>query len=156
MLHQFRRFLRLPVDFPQGLDEGVQRVPVFRLRRLNHQGLVNNQRKIHRGRVEAVVQQPLGYLQAADAPFPLPVGGEHHLVHTGAVVGEIVDVAEGLQQVVGVQDGVAADGLDTSIAQGADVGVGPHQYAKVAVKAANLADAMFRSIQNVKGRLVPT
>ena len=139
----------LPVYVPQRLDECVQRLFGFRFGGLNHQGFVDDQWEVHGGGVEAVVQKPFGYLQPAGAPSLLPIGGEDGLVHAAAVVGQEIYVFQGLHQVVGVQYGVAADGPDPRLTQGADIRVGAHEHAKITVESAELADGLCGCNQDV-------
>ena len=149
LLHQRRLCGRLGVNGLQCGDKGVQRLFGFRFGRLNHQRLVDDEREVHRRRVESVIQQALGHFQPAHPALPLPVGGEHHLVHTGTVIGQGVAVFQGVHQIVGIQHGVAADGMQPGCAQRPNVGIGAHQHAKVAVKAADFANAFRRFAQRV-------
>ena len=62
-LHKLRVLFGLPRYRQHRLAEGVQRLFPLRLRRLHHQRLVNDEREVDRGRVEAVVDEPLGDVQ---------------------------------------------------------------------------------------------
>ena len=131
VLHRFRFGGRLRVNGAERVDKCVERFLGFRLRGLYHQRFVHDEGKVHSWRVETVIQQAFGYFQSADAALALPVGGENHLVHTGSVIGQGVDVLQGVHDVIGVEHRVAADGLEPRRAQGTDVGVGSHQHAEM-------------------------
>src|SRR5918996_4571065 len=117
---------------------------------------MDNEGKVHGGSVEAVVQETLGDVQSADVAPLLTVGGKYYLVHTATVIGQVISVLQSFHNVIGVQHCVGADGPEPGCAQGADVGVGPHQDPEIAVEAADLADAMLRRNQAVGGRVAFT
>ena len=127
-------------DLDQGVGEGVQRVLVLGLRRLDHQSLMDDEREVVGRRVEAVVHQPLGYVQGADiAAFEATLGDE--LVHADAVKGHVIGLAQACQQVVGVEDGVPGDIRQSIGTVHGDVGEGAHHAAaKMAVEGLHPAD----------------
>ena len=132
---------------PDRLGEGVERLAGLRLRRLHQQRLLHQQREVDRRRVVAVVEQPLGEVERADAQRALHrPAGEHELVHADAVVGgrEMLAgrLAQPRQQVVGVQHGGLRRLLQPVAAEGEDVGVGAHEDAVVALEAAQAADRL--------------
>ena len=100
-------FLR---DLDQRVGEGIQRVLVLGLGRLDHQRLVDDEREVVCGRMEVVIHQALGDVEGADVrAFEASFG--HELVHADAVERDVIGVAQSGQQVVGVQHGVLCNVL---------------------------------------------
>src|SRR3990170_4057208 len=147
---QLRLLLRLPRYRQHRLAEGVQRLLPLRLRRLDHQRLVDDEREVDRWWVEAVVDEPLGDVERLHHLRALADAGEDDLVHAGAVVGEVVGVAEAGLDVVGVDDGVLADGAQPLRSERADVGEGADEDAEVAVEGDRPADAALRRHEAVE------
>src|SRR5580704_19763149 len=80
---------RLAQDLREGLGEGIERLPRLGLGRLDHQGLLDEQREVDRRRVKAKVEQTLGEVERPDlklASHGAP--GEHELVHAELAVRE--------------------------------------------------------------------
>src|SRR5436190_10497076 len=132
-VHHLRVIARLLGYLYHGRDEAVQRLLGLRLGRLDHQRLVHNEREVHRGRVIALVNQALGDVQRLDARLVLDVlAGQHHLVHTHAVVGQPVRVFELCAYVVSVDDSVLAHVTQAAQPQVPYVGIRPHVHTEVA------------------------
>ena len=84
-----RILLRLAQDVRDRVGERVQRLLRLCLGRLDEQRLVDEQREVHRRRVEAVVEQPLGEVQRADPQLLLHRRArQHELVHAELPEGE--------------------------------------------------------------------
>ena len=67
----------------------------LRLRRLDHERLVDDQWEIHCGRMNAVVKQALGDIKRGNTGFFMqPIQRHDKLVHTGAGVGHVVDILQ--------------------------------------------------------------
>ena len=138
---------RLGEDLADDLGEGVERLARLGLRRLDEQRLVDQQREVDRRRVEAVVEQPLGEVEGADAELLLHrAAGEHELVHAGAVErdGQVLAgrLLEPRQQVVRVEHRGLRRLLQPVAAERQDVGEGAHEDAVVALEAAQPADRL--------------
>ena len=112
---------------------------------------MDDEGEVHRGRVDAVVQQALGDVHGGAAGGVLQVlEGHDELVHTGPGVGHGVFFAQALHHVVGVEDRVSGRLGDALPAQGEDVGQGLHHHGEVAVKILHPADGMFG-----RGQMIP-
>ena len=96
-------------DRADHLGEVVQALLGLGLGGLDHERLVHQQREVHGGRVDLVVEHPLGDVQRLDAQLLLGARArEHELVHAVAVEGDrqvLADAVVGQQrlEVVGVQ-----------------------------------------------------
>ena len=82
-LHLLRRLAGLLGDLVHHRDEAVHRLLALVLRRLDHQGLVEEQREVDRRRVVAVVEQALGHVHRRDARRFVAQSVEDKLVHAG-------------------------------------------------------------------------
>ena len=97
-------------DSSHGSDEGIQSLDGFRFRRLDHDGLVKEQREIDRRSVEAVVQQSLGHVQGRD--FAVRITGiglsdavKYEFMLAQGLHRQFVSVLERLLDIVGCQHG---------------------------------------------------
>ncbi len=54
----------------QGLGQGGQRLGALGLGRLDHEGLVDDQREVHRRSVEALLEQALADVEGPHALWP--------------------------------------------------------------------------------------
>ena len=138
------------------LGEGVERLLGLGLGRLDHQRLVDQQREVDGRRVEAEVQQPLGEVERLDLQRPLHrAAGEDELVHAELAVGERqmlgdAQLPQPREQVVGVQHGGLGGVAQPVGAERADVGVGAHEAAVVAVEAAQPADRLLAVVSRAR------
>src|SRR5262249_46958180 len=122
----------LLADLQERLGEGVERLLAFRLRRLDHERLCQDEREIYRRRVVAVVKQALGDVHGADALLALQKSRRRNeLVHAALAVGHLVSVLDVAQQIVGVEDRVLADGTQSLRPQRANVAVAAEQNADI-------------------------
>ncbi len=94
--------------------------------------------------MEAIVDEALGDVEGVDVGGLRDDALGHEFVHVVALVRDGIDVLHLALEVVGVEDGHFADLAQALGAQHADVGVGAHQDAKVAVKGLDAADALLR------------
>ena len=79
----------------EDLDRLVHGGLGFRFRRLDHERLMDDQREIHCGRMNAVVEQTLGDIERGNAGFLMqPIQRHDELVHTRAGIGHIVDILQ--------------------------------------------------------------
>ena len=90
--------------------------------------------------MEAVIDQPLGDVAGAHALLRLAVVAEHHLVHVGRFVRQVVIGLQHLADVVGVEHRIHGGVAQAVAAVRQDVGQRAHQHAEVAVERAHLAD----------------
>src|SRR3989337_2756707 len=121
-------------DGDHGVAECVKGLPGLGLCRFDHDGLVNNEREVHCGRVEAIILEALG-----DVPRVHPLGllifcREDALVHAGDIVGDIIVVLQALFDVVGIEDRVLAHLSQSLSPQTSDIGIGPDEDAKVSIE----------------------
>ncbi len=78
---QVRRLLGFAEDFLDGFHESVERLLGLGLGRLDHERAADDQGKVHRRRVDAVVDQALGEIEGADAGLGFEVAiGEDDFV----------------------------------------------------------------------------
>ena len=113
------------------------------LRGLDHQGLVDDEGEVHRGRVDAVVQKALGHVHGGTAGGVLQILEAHdELVHAGAGVGHGVLLAQALHHVVGVEHRVLGRLGDALPAQGEHVREGLHHHGEVAIEVLYPADGV--------------
>jgi hypothetical protein len=90
--------------------------------------------------VIAVVHEPLRHVERRDAVIALePASRDDELVHAEAVVGQVVELPEPSQEVVGVQD-CRFGHLAEARPVGADVRVGPDEHAERPQVATHLPD----------------
>ena len=94
LVQDVRRLPRLPGDGQHGGGEAVERLARFRLRRLDHDRLGDDQGEVDRRRVVAVVDQALGQVEGAQAVLAQPAPVQDELVHADAVDVEGVDVPQ--------------------------------------------------------------
>ncbi len=139
-------------DCRDRLREGVERLLRLGLGGLHHQRLVDEQREVDGGRVEAEVEQPLGEVERLDLQGALHrPARQHELVHAQLAVGHgqllgDAELAQPREQVVGVQHRRLGRIAQTVGAERADVGVGAHEAAVVAVEAAQAPDRLGADI----------
>jgi len=75
-------------DAFEGFRQGLERLEAFGLGRFEHERLFDDERKVHRGRMEPLFEQSLGHVESADAVSVLQWRrSEHAFVHADAVVG---------------------------------------------------------------------
>src|SRR5438445_3887138 len=126
---------RLGDDLLDGLGEGVQRRSALGLRRLDHDGLRDDERKVDRGGVEPSVQERLSDVEGADAFLVKVVGAGDELMHAGPFVRHLEIVLDQLAEVVRRQDGVLGGLAEPVPTHGEDVRVCAHEHDEVAVEA---------------------
>ena len=61
---------RLGGDALERLGQGLEGLEALGLGRLDHQRLVDDEREVHRRRVEPLLEQPLGHVQRLDPVLP--------------------------------------------------------------------------------------
>ncbi len=88
-----------------------------------------------------MVNEALGDIQGAHALLGLLLRRGDKLVHAPVAIRDLVILFEEGQEVVGVEDRVFGDEAQALGAQGAEVGVGAHQVAEVAVEGVHPSDA---------------
>ena len=142
-LDDFRIVLRLAGNRQHRIGKLIKRALTLRLRGLDHDGFFHDEWEVDGGRVEPVVEDALGHVARRHAVLPLLAGPrQHELVLAKTVVWEIEPAAQPRQQIVGIEDGGLGDLAQPVGSHGADVGIGPHQVAEVAVEGADLADGL--------------
>ena len=108
-----------------------------------------SKREVDRGRMEAVVEQPLGDVEG---PHPmlalLTSSGEHELMHASAVVGQVVSGPETLLQIVRGKHRLLGDLAQSVCADSTDVRVSTHEHREVAVEAPDPADGSPRATRS--------
>ena len=137
---------RLAQDRGDRLGEGVERLARLGLGRLDHQRLLDEQREVHRRRVIAEVEQPLGEVERLD--LELALHRRRRRARTRACRARRRPAAgtrrrrlpQPREQVVGVQHGGLGGVAQAVGAERADVGVGAYEAAVVALEAAQAAD----------------
>ena len=104
------------------------------------------EREVHRGGVEALLEQPLGRRRGPARPLAFFRAGRggHELVHVGPVVRQVVGAPQLVAQPVGVEHGALRHPAQAVAAVGQDVGPGPGQGQGVAVPAVDPPDAAGR------------
>ena len=118
-------------DAVHDVDEAVEGVAALILGGLNHHCLMEEEREVDGGRVEAVVEETLSHVERGDARRLVAEAIEHELMHAGAADGQLVVVLEALLDVVGVERGEGTDILDVLAAEREDEGVGAQLDAEV-------------------------
>ncbi len=132
-------------DLDQRIGEGIQRVLVLGLGRLDHQRLVDDEREVVRRRVELVVHQPLGDIQGADVAA-FEASFRHELMHADTVIWYTIGIAQSCQQIVGVQHGILGDILEPIRSVHGDVGERPDEAAaEMAVEGFHSADGFLQA-----------
>ena len=131
-------------DAVHDVDEGVQRLLALRLRRLDHQGLMEEQREVDGGSVETEVEQTLGDVERRGrldtlAGTVVDEAVEDELVLADGGDGELIGVLELLLDVVGVEGSDGSYLADVLAADGEQPGTGAKDDAEVAHVAADTA-----------------
>ena len=103
-------------------DELVERLERLGLRGLDHQRAGDDQREVDRGRVEALVHQPLGDVRRGDARIVLVLVAQNALVHDATRPRHVVVAAQLLEHVVCVQHGKLGHLGQSATSERADVG----------------------------------
>ena len=128
-------------DPPHDLHEAIERLAGLGLGGLDHERLLDDEREVDGGRVDALVQDGLGDVQRRHAVLPLLAPrAEHDLVLADPVEGQVVGIGQEDAQVVRGEHRVVGDGPQPLVAVGPDVGVGPHVHPEVPAEGAHLAD----------------
>ena len=130
---------RLDRDLAHRLNECIEHRLALGFRRLDHQRLAHDERKIIRWRMEAVVHEPLADIERPHgAALDVPLANE--LVHVDTVIGNREQVLEAGAKIIGVEDrmhGAVAQPVGT---EQADIRVGADQHAEVAEERGDAPD----------------
>src|SRR5436309_5655763 len=128
-------------------DEVIESFAGLRFGRLDHQGLVHNQREVDGWRVHTKIEQALGDIQRGDAAlFFLTSGRGDELVLARLRIGDIIVRRQFVLEVVRVEDGALGYMQQAVGAIGANVGVGAYKHAEVSLVGAYLADGLWTGI----------
>ena len=122
--------------------ERVERFLRLRLRGLDHQRLWHDEREVHRGRVETLVEQRLRKVEGGRALLLLLRGAENELVHRRPVVRDVVCRPKERQEVVGGKDRVASRFHQALLTERLHIGVCTNQDAKVPETLLDRADGL--------------
>src|SRR6266571_1865088 len=142
-LHDLRVRARLLGDLSHYTDEVVQRLAGLRLGWLDHQRLVYNQWEVDGWRVHAKVEDTLGNIERCNAAlFLLAFCRGDELVLAHLRIGDLIVRCQLVFQIVRVEDGALRNMEQPVRAIGADIRVCAHQYAKITLVGAYLADGL--------------
>ena len=92
VVEQLRLCLGFLGDLDHRVGEGVERVLILGLGRLDHERLVDDEREVVCGRVEVVIHQALGNIQSADVTALKATFG-NELMHADAVKRNLICLA---------------------------------------------------------------
>ena len=105
---------------------------------------MDDEREVHRGRVQAKVEHALGKVERGDARLLVEIDERHdELVHADLVIGHGEGILEPDAHVVRVQHGVHRRLADTGLAEREHVGQRAHDDVEVAVEHLHAADGLF-------------
>ena len=137
-------------DRAQRHDELVERRFALALGRLDQHRAVDDEREVHRHRVEALVDQRLGEIERGDALGEAFVR-EQRLVHarTGGAERRVEHVLEAAQHVVGVEHRIARDLPQAVGAVAEDIGQRAGEHAHLAVERGHAPEAVRRGVDAV-------
>ena len=128
----------------------VHRLLALGLAGLDHERLVDDEREVHRGRVQAEVEHSLGKVERGNARLLVQVDQRHdELVHTDLVIRHGEGILEPDAHIVRVQHGVHRRLADAGLAEREHVGQRAHDDVEVAVEHLHAADGFFGILEAV-------
>jgi len=135
-----REFKELAVD----AADLVHGLLALSLAGLDHERLMDDEREVHRGRVQAKVEHALGKVERGNARLLVEIDERHdELVHADLVIGHGEGILEPDAHVVRVQHGVHRRLADAGLAEREHVGQRAHDDVEVAVEHLHAADGLF-------------
>ena len=142
-MHVGRVFQRHGMDLFHDADHFIQGGLALGLRGLYHQVFRHDQREVHGGRMDALIQHGLGDVSGGDAVFLVHlIQGDDEFVHAMALGVDVVSVLQLVLQVIGVEHRVVAGLGDALFAQGEHIGQRPDHREEVAVEGLHAADGI--------------
>src|SRR6266568_588201 len=137
-------------DLPQDTDEVIQGFAGFCFGWLYHEGLVYDQGEVDGWRVHAKVEDALGDVECRDTIFVLlALCRSNELMLTDQRIRDLIVRFQLVFEVVRVENGALRNMQKPIGAIGANVCIGTHQYAKVAIIGADFANRLWSLISPI-------
>ena len=126
----------------------VHRLLALGLAGLDHERLVDDEREVHRGRMQAVVEHALGKVERGNARLLVQIDQRHdELVHTNFVVGHGELLRELYAHIVGVEHGVHRRLGDAGPSEREHIGQCLDADVEVAVEQLHAADGLLGIVE---------
>src|SRR6266700_5402782 len=137
-------------DLPQDTDEVIQGFAGFCFGWLYHEGLVYDQGEVDGWRVHAKVEDALGDVECRDTIFVLlAFRRSNELMLADQRIRDLIVRFQLVFEVVRVENGALRNMQKPIGAIGANVCIGTHQYAKVAIIGADFANRLWSLISPI-------
>src|SRR6266487_266035 len=147
---------RLFGDLTHHTYEVIQRFASFRFSRLDHEGFVHDQGKVDGWCVHAKVEDTLGDVKRCDTIFVLlALCGSNELMLADQRIRDLIVRFQLVFEVVRVENGALRNMQKPIGAIGANVCIGTHQHAKVAIIGADFANRLRSLISPIKTIISP-
>ena len=143
-LHNLRIGASLLCNLVHNVDERVESLYAFVLRRLYHHCLVEEQREVDGRSMVAIVEQTLCHVHCGNAGALVLQTVKHKLVLADCRDWQFIVIAERLLDVVGCESGKRTDHAYVLTSQCKDVAVSTHHHSEVAEELANMDVAVVR------------